>query len=92
MMLDMHKNHTINLETEKQAEKFDSIWHMPTSLTSEVFNIYIEITAKLLFMYTTIPLFINLLNIRYHHIHPYGEHSHHTEIMEYTGCFTTCGH
>jgi len=40
MMLDMHTNHTKNLETEKQAEKFDSIWHMPTSLTREVFNIY----------------------------------------------------
>ena len=40
MMLDMHKNRTINLEIDKQAENFDSIWHMPKSLTREVLNLY----------------------------------------------------
>jgi hypothetical protein len=39
MMLGTHKNHTINLENKKQAEKSDSIWQVPTS-TREVLNIY----------------------------------------------------
>ena len=57
MMLGTHKNHTINLETEKQAEKSDSIWHVPTFLTTEVLNIYWNNSKITLYVHNNISFY-----------------------------------